>query len=246
MAMSPRLLRPVASGFSPKSIAGLEAWYAADVASSITIATGVQQWADLSGKERHLIQNTTNNQPLHNSVTLNGKPTVTFDGTNDSLRSGAFTVSQPYTYIAVFRFEAAHVSGVPRIFDAGNPATHRSGEVFRSGTDDMRMYSSPGGGTVVGNLAPAGSVQSFGIWDFEFNGASSLLRYRKNVYTASGAIGGNGALRLTIGADLNATPASLSNASVAEFLMYGKLLSASEGDKVRAYLGKKYNLAYQA
>ena len=56
MSMNPRLLRPTASGFNPKSIAGLEAWYAADVASSITIATGVQQWADLSGKGRHLIQ----------------------------------------------------------------------------------------------------------------------------------------------------------------------------------------------
>jgi hypothetical protein len=244
--MSPRLLRPLASGFNPKSISGLAAWYAADVASSITIVTGVQKWADLSGNGRDLIQDTTNNQPAYNSVTLNGKPTVTFDGTNDSLRSGSFSVSQPYTFIAVFRYEAAFVSGQPRIFDAGNPATHRSGEVFRGGTDDMRMYSSPGGGTVVGNLAPAGSVQSFGIWDFEFNGGSSILRYRKNVYTASGSIGGNGALRLTMGADLNATPGSPSNASVAEFLMYGKVLSASEGDKVRAYLGKKYNLAYQA
>jgi hypothetical protein len=245
-AMSPRLLRPVASGFSPKSISGLAAWYDASVSSSITIQTGVQKWADLSGNGRDLIQNVTNNQPAHGSVTLNGKPTVTFDGSNDSLRTGAFTVSQPYTFIAVFRFEAAYVSGSPRIFDAGNPATHRSGEVFRQDENDVRMYASPGGGTVVGSAAPSGSVTAFNIWDFEFNGSSSVLRYRKNVYTASGAIGGNGALRLTMGADLNATPASLSNASVAEFLMYGKVLPASEADKIRAYLGKKYNLAYQA
>jgi hypothetical protein len=242
-AMSPRLLRPLASGFNPKSIAGLEAWYDASVSSSITIATGVQKWADLSGKGRDLIQDITNNQPAYNSVTLNGKPTVTFDGTNDFLRSANFAVAQPYTFIAVFRFEAAFVSGNPRVFDAGNVA--RSGEVFRGGTDDMRMFSGPGSATVVGNLAPAGSVQAFNIWDFEFNTTASALRYRKNVYTATASIGTNGGERMTIGAS-GGLSGNNSNSSVAEFLMFSRILAVTEADKVRSYLGRKYNLAFQA
>jgi hypothetical protein len=246
MAMNPRLLRPTASGFNPKSIAGLEAWYAADVASSITIATGVQQWADLSGKGRHLIQNTTNNQPAYNSVTLNGKATVTFDGTNDLLRSDAFAFSQPYTFFGVFRFEAAYVSGGPRVFDGGDTSTSRSGEVFRGGPgDDMRMYSGPGGSTVVGNTAPSGSVQAFNIWDFEFNSSSSVLRYRKNVYTVTGSIGGNAFTRVTVGAG-GGLAGNSANVSVAELLLFSRSMPTADADKIRSYLGKKYNLAYQA
>jgi hypothetical protein len=243
--MNARLLRPLASGFNPKSIAGLEAWYDASVSSSITIATGVQKWADLSGKGRDLIQDITNNQPAYNSVTLNGKPTVTFDGTNDFLRSANFAVAQPYSYIAVFRFEAAFVSGGPRIFDAGNVA--RSGEVFRQGTtaDDLRMFSAPGGSTVTGNVLPAGATTNFNIYDFEFNTTSSALRFRKNVYTATGSIGSNSGERLTIGAS-GGLSGNNANASVAEFLMFSRVLAVTEADKIRSYLGKKYNLAYQA
>jgi len=245
-AMSPRLLRPLASGFNPKSIAGLEAWYDASVSSSITIATGVQKWADLSGKGRDLIQDITNNQPAHNSVTLNGKPTVTFDGTNDLLRSAAFAFSQPYTFFGVFRFEAAYVSGGPRVFDGGDTSTSRSGEVFRGGPgDDIRMYSGPGGSTVVGNAAPSGSVQAFNIWDFEFNSSSSVLRYRKNVYTATGSIGGNGFTRVTVGAG-GGLAGNAANVSVAELLLFSRSMTTTDADKIRSYLGKKYNLAYQA
>jgi hypothetical protein len=83
--MSPRLLRPLASGFNPKSISGLAAWYDASDASTLTIATGVSQWRDKSGNGRTLRQSTGNNQPLSTNRTLNGKAVLDFDGTNDVL-----------------------------------------------------------------------------------------------------------------------------------------------------------------
>jgi hypothetical protein len=243
-AMNARLLRPLASGFNPKSIAGLEAWYAADVASSITIATGVQQWSDLSGKGRHLIQNVTNNQPAYNSVTLNGKPTITFDGSNDLLQSANFTVAQPYSYIAVFRFESAYVSGGPRAFDAGNVA--RSGEVFRNAAgEELRVFSAPGGSVLVGNLMPAGTNANFNIFDFEFNSTASAIRLRKNAFAVTGTTGSNAGERLTVGAS-GGLLGNNSHISVAEFLMFSRVLAAAESDRVRAYLGRKYNLAFQA
>lgn len=86
MPMSPRLLRPRASGaFTPRSISGLAAWYDAADASTLTIATGVSQWADKSGNGRTLRQSTGNNQPLSTTRTLNGKTVLEFDGTNDVL-----------------------------------------------------------------------------------------------------------------------------------------------------------------
>lgn len=240
MAMNPRLLRPTASGFNPKSIAGLEAWYAADVASSITIATGVQQWSDLSGKGRHLIQNVTNNQPLHNSVTLNGKPTVTFDGSNDSLRTANFTLNQPFSYYMVFRFESAALG---RIMEAGNWTTARSGEFIRIDVNTLWLFC---GGILGFNTFPSGALQVFNIWDAEANGASSVMRYRKNVASVTGNAGSNNGSRLTMGADGNATASQFGNVSVAEALVFSRVLAVTEADKIRSYLGKKYNLAFQA
>ena len=245
MAMSPRLLRPRASGFNPKSIAGLEAWYAADVASSITIATGVQQWSDLSGKGRHLIQDTTNNQPAYNIVTVNGKPTVTFDGTNDRLGTTAtFSVALPVSMFLVYRFEGAYVSGAPRVFSHGVP-TLRQAEFFRNDVNDTRPYLGSGGvsnqtarvrlrkNQVVFNYqteprvaTPDADVQAFNIWDFEF-----------------GETGGNPVARIELAHLQNS---SFGNISVAEYLLFSRWLPVTEADKVRRYFAQKYNLTFQA
>lgn len=243
MPMNPRLLRPTASGFNPKSIAGLEAWYAADVASSITIATGVQQWSDLSGKGRHLTQAVTNNQPAYNSVTLNGKPTVTFDGNNDSLLVTGFSVPLPAAWFAVFRWESAYTSGSPRVFEHGGVGT-RAGEVWRQDTNDIRIdtFGATSGkstrfrfrkNVVTADLAveprpdlPAGEIQQFNIYDFEIAGVNA-----------------NPVSRVGMAMLQNS---SYGNVSIAEYLLFGRWLSVSEADKVRQYLGKKYNLAFQA
>lgn len=79
MAMNPRLLRPTASGFNPKRLAGLEVWLDATVASSITIGTGVSIWADLSGNTgRNATQSTGANQPNYVASAINGKPALEF------------------------------------------------------------------------------------------------------------------------------------------------------------------------
>lgn len=236
MAMNPRLLRPTASGFNPKSIAGLEAWYAADVASSITIATGVQQWSDLSGKGRHLTQAVTNNQPAYNSVTLNGKPTVTFDGNNDSLRAAAFSVAQPNHYFIVCRFEV--IAGGARIADGRSGSGSRAGEFFDF-FGSMALFA---GSSLTLSVTNADQT-TFGIWDADYNGASSAIRLRKTYKSATGNAGTNGVAGLTLGADGNATAGSFANCSIAEFLLFSRSLPVSEADKIRTYLGKKYNLS---
>ena len=243
MPMNPRLLRPTASGFNPKSISGLQAWYAADVASSITIETGVQQWSDLSGNGRHLIQNTTNNQPAHNSVSVNGKPTVTFDGTNDRMATTAtFSIPLPTSVFIVFRFEADYVSGQPRVASHGGVGA-RMGEMFRNEQNDFRTF---GQGTTTPvsrmrfrknvvdvNLAtepridiPAGQIQEFNVWDFEF-----------------GTTDGNPIAIVELAQLQNG---SFGNVSVAEYLLFDRFLPVADADRVRQYLGRKYNLAFQA
>jgi len=238
-AMNPRLLRPTASGFNPKSIAGLEAWYAADVSSSITIETGVQKWADLSGKGSDLIQNVTNNQPAHGSVTLNGKPTVTFDGTNDSMRV-AFTLTQPFAYFGVMRFEV--ITGIHYLLDGRNQASgSRSGEVLVF-SSNKTLFA---GSLLSLNPTPAGSMTTFNVWDYLYNGSSSAVRLRKTAATVTGNAGTNNGSGLTMGAASGASnDSSFGNCSWAELLVYSKSVPEAEADRIRKYLGTKWGLAY--
>jgi hypothetical protein len=89
MPMNNRLLRPRATGFNPKSIAGLTAWYdAADAATITAVSGGVSVWADKSGLGRTLYQGTAANRPATGTRTIGGKNALDFDGSNDCLLSG--------------------------------------------------------------------------------------------------------------------------------------------------------------
>lgn len=83
MAMSNRLLRPRASGFSPKQIAGLALWLDAADSTTITLNSGnVSQWSDKSGLGRNFVQSTAIKQPAY-STTYFAKGAVHFDGSDD-------------------------------------------------------------------------------------------------------------------------------------------------------------------
>lgn len=232
-AMSPRLLRPLASGFSPKRLSGLFGWYDASVASSVTVQTGVQSWGDLAGSMGAAIQNTTNDQPAYGSVTLNGKPTITFDGNDDFLRSGVFSLPQPYMMFAVYRFESSYVSAV-RAMEMGN-GSPRSGELIRAAADNQQLFAGIG---VTFTAYPTGGLQTFGVHDAEANGAASILRYNGTDAGAAQNAGTNGANQLTLGA--NRLGSALSNISFAELVVYSRILSASEAGSVRKYLRSKW------
>jgi hypothetical protein len=77
MGMSPRLLRPRATGFNPKSISGLFAWYDASAASTLTISgTSVTAIADQSGNGRNAVQDVGSYQPIKS--TLGSKTAIAF------------------------------------------------------------------------------------------------------------------------------------------------------------------------
>lgn len=54
--------------------------------STITIVTGVSEWRDKSGNNRHFTQATGANQPSYSGTGFLGLPGITFDGINDNLR----------------------------------------------------------------------------------------------------------------------------------------------------------------
>jgi hypothetical protein len=88
MAMSPRLLRPVATGFNPRSIPGLAVWLDASKSSSLTLDGNgkVSTWTDLTGNGRNATQTTANNRATYTTAGFGGKNCLTFDGSNSSSR----------------------------------------------------------------------------------------------------------------------------------------------------------------
>ena len=105
MPMSPRLLRPRASGFNPKTISTLAGWWDASVVSSFaqnsngtTAATSngdpIGYWQDLSGNGKHMTQATSNLRPSLLTSGINGRPSVSVPNTSNA---GFSSISAPTT-----------------------------------------------------------------------------------------------------------------------------------------------------
>jgi hypothetical protein len=235
---------PVTAASSPLDISGCVGWWDASDASTLTLdgSGNVEVWADKSGQDNDLSQATAANRPSVTASAVNGLPAVTFDGVNDTLRTGAISLTQPFQYYLVFRFESAYTSGAPRIIDAGTqPSPGRGGEFFRQNTDDVRLF---GGSTVTAGSVPAGQLEQFDLWSLSFGGASdSFIRYRGGEYQVSTTAGTLDGSRITVGGDSNATAASHSNISVAELVLVSGALSAAERASLERYFAIKYGIA---
>lgn len=246
MGMSGRLLRP-SGRFTPKSIANLTGWWNASVTSSLfQVSNGtsavtatddpVAYWGDLSGNGRHLTQSTNNNRPLYKPGTLNGRPSLSFDGANDTL-GASFTLAQPCHHFAVFRFDSAYTSGNPRAWDGFGV----SGGLLRASA--VLVVANYGTSDDSATVTEA-EMQEFGIWETEINQAASFIRrggVRRDGTSANVGTNSPSGIRLAVFQNGSAAPG---NVSFAEVIIYSRILSAAEATRVRKYLGTKYNLAY--
>lgn len=228
MSMSPRLLRPLATGFNPKSISGLAAWWDFNDASTVTVNTGISAVLDKSGNGRTLLQSTTNNQPAWTASAINGKYAAVFDGVNDTL-SSSFTLSQPVTLFIVAKYDDSTTNA--SLFDGTTGNTMR---VFRAAATQVAAFA--GAQLSSSNTTP----ESWHIWELIYNGASSSIM-ADGTSLASGNAGtasGNGITLGTFGNGFS-SPAKCSMASV---VLYSKVCASSERSSVRKWLGRLYNL----
>jgi len=246
MSMSPKLLRPRATGFNPKSIATLAGWWDASVSSSLAqLSTGgtavsadsdpVGYWADLSGNGRNLTQSTTNNRPLYKPGVLNGRPVIDFDGTNDSMLA-SFTLAQPITYFLVYRYDATITGGNPRVMDG---ATGNTMSFFGSTSSSlMGLYA----GSSADFLISMTQRTQFSITEIEANGASTAIRLNGASvgFGSSNNIGSAAPNGIRLGAF--SVSSSFGDVSFAEVLIYSSVLAVSAARRIRSYLGTKYGI----
>jgi hypothetical protein len=241
MSMSPRLLRPRATGFNPKSLAGLAGWWDFNDATTVTIETGIRAVTDKSGNGRTLNQTTTNNQPAWVPNSINGKYAAVFDGSNDNLNA-SFTLTQPCHYFIVFKFNNVYSSGVQTVLDGVGV----SALLYRGESTRLRFYAGPSfsDANILKASVTESEVTTFGIWDIPLNGNPSFLR--RNGAEKTAAIDRNTGTNSPGGINLGTFNNGFSNpgdVSVAEVLMYSRVLSSSEERSVRSYLGGKFALS---
>ena len=127
--------------------AGLALWLDAEDTASISLNplnnSGVVQWNDKSGNERHVSQAAVSQQPAYNVTGLNGKPTITFDGTNDILlnqNAGSVGV----TNISMFMV-TRYVTGAGEDISMGIGQTGQTGAIrvfYRAGSGTTQGFAS--------------------------------------------------------------------------------------------------------
>jgi hypothetical protein len=235
MGMNPRLLRPTASGFDPRRIAGLVAWWDWSDASTVTLnGTSVSATADKSGNGHTLSQTTAGNQPPYILAGLNGR---NVRGAGNLLNSTTFSVSQPNTFFCVAKIDAGVTVTNRRFFD-NLLVGARQTSIFAPTIPAPQFWS---GSSFIGNTSAA--VSSGGpafVNTVQFNGASSFGR-ANGVQYGSGNSGSNNLGAISIGAEGSGL-AGVVPGIFGEVLMYGSL-TLSQVQAIEKYLMTKWGIA---
>jgi hypothetical protein len=244
MGMNPRLLRPRASGFNPKSISSLAAWWDASDASTITTVSGaVSQWNDKSGNVVNATQTTANNRPNATTATLNGRAVMSFDGSNDHFTFTG-TARQNETQFIVCRSSIV----------AGVASTQYALADSSSGFGVAAIMKNDGSPTsqIEVNLGGFSAGVTRATYNFTANnpfGPSVISVIRSSA--AGGILRTDGTQRATCTTSNSFTLSRIGgigttfplNGYIAEILIYSRALSVSESQRVERYLGKKWGIA---
>ena len=250
MGMNPRLLRPTASGFNPKSIANLGLWLDASADSSLTFnATTVSEWRDLSGNGRHFAQGTGASQP--GTGTLNGRRVLSTTGSQFMTGNAAsleILRNVPGATIIV----AGSLSGS----DAQNLVHVSSGTNAAQARALMGRNNAVGGFCAAGRRLDANSFAGAGysagtgsdvytsLLDYANSDAFVFAGGTQQASNTSFQTDGNTSDTASLGASLFGTPlgANLGTATLGEVLIYARALSATERQRVERYLGRKWGI----
>ena len=238
MAMNNRLLRPRASGFNPKAISGLAAWWDASKTASLaqnsdgTVAVSngdpVAYWADLSGNGRHMTQPTNGLRPTLSSSGINGRPSISVPNVSNA---GFSSIARPTASTDSTVFLVASRAA------AGGNANSVS---FRESTGGI-FFDVASEGVA---LSPA---TSSGSPSYRVNGVA-VSALRSAMHTALGR--GTQFLQTVSSLNFSGWPATWQAFDygssfnwiglVGECLIYSRALTVSERDVVEAYLDKKW------
>jgi len=258
MAMSPRLLRPRATGFSPKTISGLGLWLDAADTSSLTFnGNTVSEWRDLSGNARNFTQGTAANQPSGAVTTQNGRRVLSFEhvlGTASRLNgnSASLSIARNVGGLTVFGVAKSDLNDTLRPIIAASVGTG-TGARASIGT----AFTAPNNFTVGNRRLDADSSQAAtagsnntnanvfgGVLDYA-NAAAYLHLNGATVATntsfqTAGNTSDTNSQAVKIGSD--AGDVFNWRGWIGEIIIYQRALTAAERQRVERHLGRKWGI----
>ena len=228
MAMNQKLLRPKASGFNPKSIASLRAWYDASDDAQFTYSSGtvVSEWRDKSGYGLHAAHGNAAQQPTRN-VTQNGRTAVAFQNSVRVLSIANMAAAFPTAATGVFVYGPG--SNEYNIFYTSVPTsfTSYSGNGYSAFFKTTRLVNTP-------------AMPSTGFHVVSWISSATQYTIRQN-----------GTQILTAAADFTAgsshrigstTNGNQSNHTSCEILLFNETLTATQLQTVERYAGKRWGI----
>ena len=271
MAMSPRLLRPRASGaFTPKSISGLALWLDAADSSTITLnGSNVSSWADKSGTLKPATANAhAATQPAFAATAANGKPQIEFDN-NEMLAVGSSTSLFNFlhggagatVFIAMRAARTSNPNAFGQLFT--NCSNSSSNVGITVAVDDRAGVGRNNALLYGGFRGESGQTVAFAANNSWFASADGLVIATMRFDLSNATVGQRlfSALNGTTtgGANTSSASASTNNASnnlhfgdpggssgfsgaLSELLIYEGLLSASQRQLVERSLGRKWGV----
>jgi len=258
--MSPKLLRPRASGFNPRSISGLGAWFdASDSAtmfdsntggSLITNNTGVGRWEDKSGNGLHATQSTSANRPVYKTSMINGLASLDFDGSNDNLLAPDSALLRTDSGISVFVVAQVTETGTNKPlaakWSAAGPewlliardfsSPNRANAAVRNAANTANL--------VTGQAAAGYNNGTTRLFAFHHN-PSGDIELRVNGVLENSATSGasrNGTTQMAIGSYTDGGGTFI-KAVIGEVLVYGAVLPIAQRIAVERYLRGKWGFA---
>lgn len=223
-------------------------WLDASDSSTITLSgSNVTSWNDKSGNARNLTQTTPAQQPTYQATGLNSRPTMSFDGINDSLNNASY---QPVGAVSVFIvFRRSQSKGTLINIQ-------RSGGVFEvTGKFDSSYRSITF--TAAGNINPAFGFNISGdgvdqniILGIQHNGATNTssnftghVNGTTQTITTSGAVGYVSEIGFSIGGrPIQNILSAYFSGQISEIVFLNSTLSTTNRQIIEGYLAWKWGL----
>jgi len=249
MPMSPRLLRPRASGaFDPRTIANIANWYDADDASTMTLnGSTVSEWRSKVSGGVALAQATANAQPTLSQSSINGKPSLLFDG-GDFLSGAQSIPLRDNVVFAVIRQNASSDN-----FERSWALYPSSGNDFNNAQAALLEFRGP---TILSNhrlrvasnnlnsAFIATGLQPLSVATAILSASKIQLRISGTEYTAAAGTASQTASGIVVGAgyESGAVGSRRAQMNMCEFIRYSRELTATEIAAVERYLGAKWGI----
>jgi hypothetical protein len=261
MAMDNRLLRPRASGFDPRRIAGLELWLdAADSSTLFDAETGgspitadgaVGRWVDKSGNGRNHT-GVVNSRPIWRQTGRNGRGTLEFNGSAHRLTGDGTQYAKtnaPFTAIFVHVVDAT-AGSFPVLMSTKTNQTQNfrwinSNFTAGGGYTDYSQGANQNF-VVTRYISASRGVWRYVLFDFAGSAATTGGSYSARAAKASltqasaGLFGAESASGSAIGSESGGS--GLFKGEIAEIIIYSKVLSVPERDAVEKYVTNKWAL----